>query len=678
MPHIQPSFDCMMPESSWRAPDSFPDIYGAKWWSIDIESKDPHLLSRGPGFVRRDAYACGVAIHVDGFFGYYPVRHATGSNIAPNVVFDWLRDQAKHFRGELYGANLLYDLEGLWYEDVKFSDDVKYRDVQICEPLLDAETTDGYSLEVLSQKYLGIGKEESLLRDAAQGLVKGYKDKRCHRPVSLNPKSDLWMIDPAYVGAYAEGDVDRPRRIYEKQKKLIDEQNLERVLDLESSLTPILLRMRINGVRVDLEQAEKLRDLMSREIDKYSLQIKKLVGFDPNVDSGQDLAKAYNALNFRMPELNIANNLKYTGKGNPSFTADWYSAQQDPLSKAILKKKKLMTMRDDFIVGDILHEHVDGRIHAQFHQLRGDEHGTRDGRFSSTNPNLQQVPARHDEDLWGKDSPVWAELVRQLFIADAGKKFLKADYSQQELRLLVHFASKAKMRGVESVVAEYRKNPKTDYHSVVQGLVKEACGKLYKRRYIKDANFGLVYGMGFAKLCLKLGLSNLEAEEFLKAYHGAIPFAKSLAAKAMGVAQERGYVLTLLGRRCRFDTWEPIAESREERSFKFRGLRRDLAEQQWPGRRLQRAGTHKALNKIIQPSAADQTKQAMHDLYYDHGIAASLQVHDELDGSVADVEEARIYKRVMETCIMLKIPVVADVKLGPSWGNAKEEVELTA
>ena len=134
----------MMPTSSWRPPDSFPEIFDAKWWSLDVESRDPHLKARGPGFVRRDAYACGVAVHVDGFSGYYPVRHATGSNIAPNVVFEWLRDQTKHFRGELYGANLLYDEEALWYEDVKFHDDVKRRDVQICEPLLDAETTNGY------------------------------------------------------------------------------------------------------------------------------------------------------------------------------------------------------------------------------------------------------------------------------------------------------------------------------------------------------------------------------------------------------------------------------------------------------------------------------------------------------------------------------------------------------
>jgi DNA polymerase I-like protein with 3'-5' exonuclease and polymerase domains len=212
---------------------------------------------------------------------------------------------------------------------------------------------------------------------------------------------------------------------------------------------------------------------------------------------------------------------------------------------------------------------------------------------------------------------------------------------------------------------------------VVQKLVLETSGKNYKRRYIKDANFGLVYGMGFAKLCKKLNLTNDEATEFLSAYHGAIPFAKPLAVKAMSIAQERGFVRSLLGRKLRFNLWEPVAESKEERGFKFRGLRRDLAELQWPGRRLQRAGTHKALNRVIQPSAADQTKQAMRDLYYDHGLVVQLQVHDEVNKSVEDIWEARTIKATMEDCVVLEIPVVADATLGPSWGDAKEPVELS-
>ena len=685
MPHIQPSFDCMMPASSWRAPDSFPDIYDAKWWSIDIESRDPYLKSRGPGFLRRDAYACGVAIHVEGFSGYYPVRHATGSNIAPNVVFDWLRDQTKHFRGEVYGANVLYDEEALWYEDVRFHDDVKRRDVQICEPLLDAETTNGYSLAVLSNKYLGVGKDESLLREAAQMLNKGYRDKACHKPISFDPKGDIWMMDPIYVGAYAEGDVDRPRRIYEKQKRLIDEQELQPILDLESSLVPILLRMRINGVRVDLEKAEALRTLLTQEIDKYSMCIIKLVGFDFNVDSGLDLTKAYNALSFRLPELNIAANLKYTSRGNASFTADWYAAQTDPMSRLILKKKKLMTLRDDFVIGDILKEHVNGRLHAQFHQLRGDEHGTRDGRFSSTNPNLTQVPARHngcDSDcptnctahLWGKTDLNWAEEVRALFVPDVGKRWFKGDYMGQEPRLLLHFASLCHLPGADMAVEAFRRDPLTDYHKLTTTIVNEKSGRGFKRKQIKAVNLAIMYSAGLVKLCTMLGVSLGEGQEILAAYHEALPFVKALSNKAMETAKTRGFVRTLLGRRCRFDLWEFVPESKEERKFKVQGLPREQAEQKWPGRRLQRANIHKALNKIIQPSAADQTKKAVQVLYYEHGFLPQLIVHDEVDRSVEDLNEARTCKRVMETAVLLEIPVICDAFVGDSWGNAKEKV----
>ena len=678
----------MMPESSWRPPDSFPDISGARWWSLDVESKDPHLSELGPGFIRGDAFIVGVAISCDGFSGYYPVRHAQGSNLAPNAVFDWLSDQAKYFRGELYGANLLYDEEGLWHDGVILHDDVQRRDVQVVEPLLDEETAEGYSLEVLSRKYLGVGKDEVLLQEAASRYTKGYKDKRARRPIPFDPKKELWLLDPAYVGAYAEGDVDRPRRIYEKQIKQIEDENLQGILKLESSLIPILLRMRILGVAIDLGQAEKLKELLTREIDKYSLAIKNLVGFDPNVDSGPDMTRAYNIIHLKYPEFHIDQQLKFTSKGNASFVADWYAAQADPLSRAVIRKKKLMTLRDDFVVGDILKSHVNGRIHAQFHQLRQDDRGTRSGRFSSTNPNLQQVPARHDgcepdcpshcvAHIWGKEDPNWSQEVRKLFVADEGKRFQKSDESQQELRLLVHLANRCKLQGIGKVVEEYRKNPKTDYHNVVQKLVTETCGKNYKRRYIKDANFGLVYGMGFVKLCLKLKLSPAEASEFLAAYHGAIPFAKPLATLVASTVATRGFLSTLLERRRRFNLWEPIPESKEERTIRYRGLPLAEAQVRWPGRRLQRFGTHKGLNAWIQGSAADMVKEAMRILYYECGrIVAHLQVHDELCHSVGDMAESRTIKRVMEQCVPLDIPMLCDARLGPNWGSCKEEVLL--
>jgi DNA polymerase I-like protein with 3'-5' exonuclease and polymerase domains len=580
----------------------------------------------------------------------------------------------KHFHGELYGANLLYDLLNLWFEGVKFHDDVKVRDVQICEGLLDEETAEGYSLEVLSKKYLGVGKEELLLREATQMFNKGYKDKACRRPINFDPKGDLWLMDPIYIGAYAEADVDRPRRIYEKQAAIIDEENLLKIVELESSLVPILLRMKIQGVRVDLEGAEKLRKLLTTEIDKYSRQIVKLVGFDFNVDSGQDLTKAYNALNFRMPELNISANLKYTGKGNPSFTSDWYSAQNDPLSRVILKKKKLMTLLQDFVVGDILGEQINGRIHCNYHQLRQDAQGTRSGRFSSTAINMQQIPARNDDSLWGKDSPIWAEEVRKLFIADDEKRFFKGDYASQETRLLVHFASLCNLPGTKETVAAFKANPNLDYHQLTTDIVNKVSGKNFKRKSIKSIKLGVSYGMGIKKLCNQLGVSIPEGQEILDAYNKALPFVKGFSTRAMSTAQERGYVTTILGRRRRFNLFEPVPESREERNFRYQGLPKHEAELKWPGRRLQRFGIHKAGNAVIQGSASDQLKKAVQILYYAHGIVPGILVHDEICASVSSIDEARTIKTAMEEAVLLTIPMVCDAALGPSWGEAREKV----
>lgn len=675
-----------MPTSNWTAPTSFPNISTAKWLSLDTETCDPHLKTNGPGFIRGAAFVAGVAIHTDGFSGYYPVRHGPGGNLAPNAVFEWLADEAKHFEGELYGANLLYDLEGLYVEGVKFNKSCKMYDVQVAEPLIEEETSRGYSLEVLSNKYLRVGKEETVLREAAERFTKGYKDRKGRRPIQFDPKADLWMLSPEFVGAYAESDVDRPRRIFQDhQSKILDEEDLWPIFKLESSLIPILLQMRINGVAVDLEQAEKLQKYMTREIDRYSQEIKQLVGYEPNVDSSQDMFEAYQRLNMKMPELNIANRFKHTEKGAPSFTSDWYAAQRDPMSRLVLRKKKLMTMRDDFIVGDILKEQVNGRIHAQFHQLRGDEHGTRTGRFSSTNPNLQQVPNRHDgcdsdcpddcaQHTWGKTDPVWSNEVRKLFIPDKGKQFFRGDYSQQEIRLAVHFAAlcRPRLAGIEATVAAFRENPLIDYHTLTTNIVNEKSGRHFKRKQIKSVTLGKLYSMGLMKLCKQLGLSIAEGTEVVKAYDASLPFVKGLSNKAMNTAEERGFVKTILGRHGRFNLWEPV---RKDETRASRGLPRDLAEQTWPGEPLKRFATHKALNKVIQGSAADQTKQAMRVLFYEHNIIPQLIVHDEACGSVSDMEEARIYKRVMEECILLEIPVVCDAGIGPSWGSTKEQVQ---
>lgn len=675
---IQPPLTGFLPESTWQCPEYFPEIWHAKSWSVDIESRDPNLKTKGPGFIRGDAQVVGVGILPEGGLPmYFPVRHAQGGNLAPNLTFSWLAKQASQFRGELYGANLLYDLEGLWYDGVKFNTDVKIRDVQIAQPLIDEETSDGYSLEKIAVKYLGQGKEETLLREAAERFTQGYRDKRCHRPVALDPKRDLWQLPPEYVGAYVEGDVDRPLRSFALQRKILEDEGTWRVYELEASLTHVLLQMRLRGIRVDLERAHKLVSLLTKEIDRHAMEIHALVGFHPNLDSGPEVLRAYRIMNGKFPSYELESRFKYTQKGNASFTADWYAGQVDPLSKAILKKKKLMTLRDDFVLGDILGEQVRGRIHAQFNQLRQeDESGTRSGRFSSVHPNLQQIPARHDEDLWGKDSPNWAEEVRSLFIPDDGSVgLMKSDYSAQEPRLTLHFAAVCDLPGSQEFVEKFHENPMTDFHQLTCDVVNKVSGKSFKRKQIKDVNLGLAYGMGLKKLCAKLGVTLETGKEILKFYHLAVPFMKGLSNKAMKTAQERGNIRTILGRLRHFNLWEPVQDKNEE-FVHYEGLPLEVAEKRWPGKRLQRYGVHKALNALIQGSAADQGKEGVRIMYYEHGIVPQILVHDEVVTSVSSIEQAYTIKNIMETAVPLCIPVVAEAWVSSNWG--KKEMKLAA
>lgn len=660
--YIQPAFPEMMPISLWRPPSEFPDLTRAKRIQIDCETKDPRLKEKGPGFVRGESYVVGVAVKTKDFSGYYPVRHAQGQNLAPNVVFDWLGDQLKS-DSEKVGANLLYDFEALHYEGVH-NIGGKWRDVQVAEALIDEETAEGYSLEVLGRKYLSRGKDEELLRHAAAMYKKTFKGKK---GVSLDPKTDMWMLPAEYVGAYAEADVVLPELILEKQLKILSDEGLNDIWELESDLIPILLKMRIHGIAVDLEAAHALAKRLTKEIDVLSMMIIKTVGMDINVDSGHDLKKAYERLGATHEELDIQ--LAYTAQGNSSFTAEWLNNQTDALSGCIIKKRKLMTMRDDYVIGDIIGESVNGRVYARFNSLRKDDSGTRSGRFSSTNPNLQQVPARDE---------YWAPLIRGLFVADKGKKWLKADYSQQEPRLLLHFAHLCGLPQAQEAVEQFKKNPRTDYHQMTTDLVNRHSSRVYKRKQIKGINLGIMYSMGLDKLCRMIDVAITEGEQILAEYHKALPFVRNLSSKAMSMAQSRGFINTLLKRKRRFNLWEPVPDRGERGVVRYKGLKREEAESKWPNRRLQRYGIHKALNALIQGSAADQTKEAMRILYYNFGIVIQLQVHDELGKSVADIEEARTIKHVMETCVELALPVVADTSVGPSWGAANEIVELLA
>ena len=658
------------PVSTWRMPDEYPDLSSAKGIIFDIESKDPYLNEKGPGFVRGDAHMIGVAVCTTDyqFCKYYPIRHEEGPNLPINSTLAWLKDTLGREEQEKYTAHGIYDAEGVWYDGIEVKG--RIRDVQIAEPLLNEESQEGYSLEVLAQKYLKIGKDEALLEEAAFMYREGKRDPNWKKHM----KSRMYRFPAKYVGPYAEMDCMRTGQVHEKQLPLLEREELMRVYDVECRLVPMLLAMRIKGAPFDVEAAvRKSREWRVREARLLD-SIMKIVGrsVDPWVPT--EMKRIYEHYVIPVP---------MTEKGNPSFENDAMEnlgfkgnpKRKDGNKKTVLEKaeesdypaiqycvayRKLNKMRRDFVDG-YQRLVVNGRIHAEFHQLRRDEDGTRSGRFSSSNPNLQQVPHR---------DPEFGPEVRSLFIPEEGLQWGKFDYSQQEPRLTVHYAYLRGMPGAVEAWGIYNTNPKADFHQMTADLAG------ISRAHAKGINLGLAYGMGKAKLCRQLGMTMEEAEPIFEKYHARMPFMRLLAQECEQYAQKRGFIKTLLGRRRHFELWEPdIPFDRNAAYSKPYPL--EKARQMYPDSRLKRAQTRKGMNSLIQGGAADMTKLAMLVWFERLHEVPYCQVHDEMDIGVRDAEHAETLKGAMDDCIEIEmgkpltVPMKAEADLGPNWGYLK-------
>ena len=617
-----------LPKADWRPPKELPDLSAAKIISLDVETSDPHLLTSGPGGVRHDGKLVGISVATDtGFVGYFPIAHEGGDNLDSGSVLKWARATLGG-RQDKVGANLLYDLEWLRAAGVEVKG--RLRDIQVAEPLLDEERDGGYSLSNLSKYYLNQDKDETLLRDAAKSF-------------GVDPKGGLWKLPARYVGPYAEADAALPLEIWKHQEKLLREQGLWEIFELESRLLNVILDMRFKGVRIDIDRAEQLNDKCLTEEAQLLTSIRKECGTVVEPWSADELSKAFDNLGIWYPRTN---------RGNPSFTSDWLNSHEHPFAKSIGDWRKINKMRRDFIEGICLKQQHSGRIHAQFHSLRKDSDGTRTGRFSSSTPNLQQIPARDE---------YWGPLIRGLFLPDEGKQWACLDYSQQEPRVLMHYAFLRGLRGAEDAVNQYRNDADTDFHQVVADMAG------ISRKQAKTINLGMFYGMGIYKLSQELGLEQFEAKPIFEQYHSRVPFVRQLAHECTRAANQKGYIKTLLGRHRHFNLFEP-ADSRNTWPNRETPLNRDAAMEVWNGRPLRRSFTHKALNALIQGSSADMTKKAMLDLY-DEGVTAHITVHDELDFSVEDRVQADTYRDIMENCVDLELPLKVDVEIGPNWGE---------
>jgi len=639
------------PHSTWKPPElgSLPSWAGARRVAVDVETCDPHLRTLGIG-VRRGGYVAGFSFAIeDGPAFYLPVRHQGGDNLDPDAVVRYLRDNAQAFTGDVVGAKLDYDLDYLWENGIFFSSARSYRDITVADPLID-ELADDYSLDGISKRHGLPGKNEELLRQAAA-------EYRVH------PKRDMHLLPARYVGAYAEEDARLPLLVLRRQERLIEENDLWDVWNLESRVLPVLVRMRRRGVRIDFDRLDQIERWTVEEEEKALSTVHRETGIRVAVGDVWKpgaLAPALEAIGVR---------LEKTSTGKPSIDKDVLADIDHPVAKSLARARKVNKLRTTF-AASVRRYAVNGRIHCTFNQIAresedGSMKGARYGRLSCVDPNLQQQPSR---DEFAKE---W----RKIYLPEPGTLWGAHDYSQQEPRWTTHFAAVMDLSGARAAAQAYHDDPSLDNHQFMADLTT------LPRKQAKNIYLGLCYGEGGAKLSRDIGMptrwalvsgrgrertsdffstkeealaarrargdghvfetAGEEAQHVLDTFNARAPFIRLLASAAEAKAKRKGVIVTAGGRHCHF----PL---QADGSYDW---------------------THKALNRLIQGTSADQVKKALAELD-DAGHYLQLQVHDEIDASVAGLEESQTIAAIMRDVMPAEVPFRVDVEIGTSWGDS--------
>ena len=607
-------------QTEWVKPTEFPDLRDVDEIAIDLETKDPDLIKKGSGSVIGNGEVIGIAVATKFYKGYFPIAHEGGGNMDRQRVLAWLKDILESPSTKVF-HNAIYDVCWLRAMGFKINGDIAC--TMIASALTD-ENRFRYDLNSLSWHYLGYGKNESALAEAAEEW-------------GIDPKSEMYKLPAMHVGAYAERDAEVTLGLWQEMKKEIISQDLEDIFDLESDLFPCLVDMRFKGVRVDVERAHAMKKEFVTKEKELLHKIKGETNIDTQIWAARSIANVFDMLRLEYPTTDKT--------GAPSFTKNFLQEHNHPVVKMIAQAREINKAHTTFLDSILRYEHK-GRIHAEINQLRSQTGGTVTGRFSYQNPNLQQIPARN-KDLGPK--------IRSLFIPEEGHTWGCFDYSQQEPRLVVHYASLYKLPSVYDVIDAYQNDSNSDFHQTVADMAE------IPRSQAKTINLGLFYGMGKAKLQAELGVTKEKAAELFNTYHSRVPFVKQLMEKASNRAQDRGQIRTLLGRLCRFHLWEPNSFGMHKAM-----THEDALREHGPG--IRRAYTYKSLNKLIQGSAADMTKKAMLELYKE-GIIPHIQIHDELDISVKDESHAKKIIEVMENAVTLEVPNKVDYEHGDNWGD---------
>jgi len=642
----------ILPATEWVAHTEYPDLRSYDEIAIDLETRDTELKTRGSGAVIGKGEVVGIAVATYNNTWYFPIAHGEGPNMDRAKTLEWFKDILECPATKIF-HNAMYDV--CWIRNLGLKINGLIVDTMIASSLLD-ENRFSYTLNTLAWHFLNEGKNERALNEAAKAR-------------GIDPKKDMWMLPAQEVGAYAEKDASLTFKLWQHVKKLLIENDLQDIFNLETDLFPCLVDMRFLGVRVDVQRASELKRELTRKEERLIHQVQIETGIDTQIWAARSIAKVFDKLKLPYSRTEKTD--------SPSFTKNFLSNHEHPIVKMIAEARKINKVNTTFIDTILNFEH-NGRIHAEINQIRSDDGGTVTGRFSYQNPNLQQIPAR---------DPNTGPLIRSLFIPEEGCKWGCFDYSQQEPRLVAHYALKFGLPSVNTIADSYESDPSTDFHKIVADMAD------IPRSQAKTINLGLFYGMGKAKLQAELGVTKFKAEELFERYHSKVPFVKQLMNKIMNAASNKGQIKTLLGRRCRFPKYEPVLRGSDwgtfvpaedhERMLELQDMGEYLKDEEgellkdtdgnpqrnyWHNNPTRRAFTYKALNKLIQGSAADMTKKAMLDLYKE-GILPHIQIHDELDISI-DGNEDKI-KEIMENAVDLTVPNKVDCESGPNWGSIK-------
>ena len=610
-------------KAEWLHPTKFPSMKGRDVVAIDLETCDYDLKKMGPGWARQAGMVIGIAISSGDFTAYYPIAHEGGGNMDSGPVLKYIKEVCEDESIQKVFHNAQYDIGWLSTIDIEVKGYI--HDTMIAASLLN-ENRFSYALTSIGFEYLGERKNETLLKAKASEL-------------GLDPKAEMYKLPAEFVGEYAEADALLTYKLHERFKSELQRDSVETVYDIECRLIRVIFNMTKRGVRIDMDRAAGLKIKLRNKEKKYLKRIKDLVGEDVQINAPRSVAKAFDQVNLEYPTTDL---------GAPSFTQTFLETHKHELPRMITKARVLNKLQGTFIDGISRYVH-NGRLHAHINQIRGDSGGTVTGRFSMYAPNLQQMPIRSE---FGSE-------IRKIFLPELGEYWASADYSQQEPRILTHFAVLNKNEGATEVQEAFIKG--LDFHK----QTAEMAG--IDRKLAKTIGLGVMYGMGYKKMALDLDISPMEAKTLLNQFRSKVPFMQGMLEAVMNRANEVGTIRTFLGRKCRFDFWEPSYFSAGVYNKPM--LLKEASAEYGPS--LKRAGTYKALNRLIQGTAADQTKKAMVDVYEKLGVTPLIQVHDELNCSVKSDKEAQEIKNIMETCIDLKVPSNVDYKVKDNWGEAK-------